>query len=267
MGRHIIVADVHGCLVELVALLHKLRGPLDGDVLIFVGDLVDKGPESAGVVKLARILREKGHEVVFIEGNHEERHRRWRGHDAVQAKTGKPNPMSRTDEIEQITAGLSEADVAFLDTAVLMYRIPEHDTVVVHGGIMPDLEELPPDGAKLSDFKGKAKKAFGKLLRVRFIDPETGKMRVLGEHLPTDSFWAKIYDGRFGRVVFGHEAFKADEPIKFPHALGIDLGCVLGDKLTALVIHEDGSEEIVSVPAFEAYAGRVVGRLTPEQVV
>lgn len=264
--RYIIVGDVHGCLAELAALLQIVRVTTN-DVLVFTGDLVDKGPHSAGVVQLTRLLCEAGLEVVLVEGNHEERHARWRRHEAKRLETGKVNPMSRVDEIKAITDDLSEADVAFLDTAVLLYRIPEHNTVVVHAGIMPNMKELPSDGAKLSDYKGKAKRDVSKLLRVRFVDPLTGGMRVLGDHAPTDPYWAQLYGGWFGRVVFGHEAFKADEPIKFPSALGIDLGCVLGGKLVALVLNPDGTEEIMSVDSFGPYVEPLVGRFTPEYFV
>ena len=67
----IIVGDVHGCLVELDALLRKVRYT-HGDRLILVGDLVAKGPDSAGVVARARELGALG-----VRGNHDERVLSW----------------------------------------------------------------------------------------------------------------------------------------------------------------------------------------------
>ncbi|WP_139068857.1 metallophosphoesterase, partial [Hyphomonas sp. ND6WE1B] len=72
-----IIGDVHGALAPLLALITKLALGA-GDRLVFVGDLVDKGPEPAGVVRFVRQLSETApYEVILIEGNHEDRHRRY----------------------------------------------------------------------------------------------------------------------------------------------------------------------------------------------
>ena len=69
--RTILLGDVHGCLDELRDLLSLLALTRD-DVLVSLGDLVDKGPYSAEVVQHLRDLRYTGHNVVLVEGNHEE---------------------------------------------------------------------------------------------------------------------------------------------------------------------------------------------------
>jgi len=48
--RHIIIGDVHGMSEELALLMSDVR-PTSKDIVVFVGDLVDKGPDSAGVVR------------------------------------------------------------------------------------------------------------------------------------------------------------------------------------------------------------------------
>ena len=72
MGRYVI-GDVHGCIVELRHLIDAL--PLvDGDTVVFLGDYVDRGPDSHGVVSylLSLQARHKTIDFVFLKGNHED---------------------------------------------------------------------------------------------------------------------------------------------------------------------------------------------------
>ena len=252
--RHFIIGDVHGMLDELDALVVKLD-PEYGDVCVFVGDLVDKGPNPAGVVHSVKRLTEM-FKVVLVEGNHEDKHRRFRAHAARERETGKTNPMSdKGGRYSSLAADLTDQAVEFLESAVLFHRIPEHDLVVVHGGITPVMESLPPDGTRMKDLEGRDKKHFGTLLRTRYVDKDTGKMLSLGKQTPEDPFWADVYDGRFGTAVFGHEPFlDGDAVARFPHAVGVDLGAVFGGFLAALVVHEDGRQETVTVEASGKFA-------------
>jgi serine/threonine protein phosphatase 1 len=69
-GRLIAIGDVHGCGHALDALIDSIR-PTADDTLVFIGDMVDQGPETREV--LERIIELKSRcEVVLIEGNHEE---------------------------------------------------------------------------------------------------------------------------------------------------------------------------------------------------
>ncbi len=247
--RHFIIGDVHGMFAELDAMLVKLA-PQRDDVVVFVGDLVDKGPHPGAVVHYVKRLRRLC-KVVLVEGNHEDKHRRYRAHAARQQETGKTNPMPDKDgRYSSLAAQLTDQAVEFLESAVLFHRIPEHDLLVVHGGVTPSLKSLPPDGTRMMDLTGKDKKHFGTLLRARYVDKDTGKMLALGKQTPGDPFWADVYDGRFGTVVFGHEPFMdGDALARFPHAIGVDLGAVFGGFLAALVVDEDGRQETVTVEA------------------
>jgi diadenosine tetraphosphatase ApaH/serine/threonine PP2A family protein phosphatase len=252
--RHILVGDVHGCVRELDALLAKVD-PQAGDAFVFVGDLLDKGPDPAAVVRRVRELAER-FDVVLIEGNHEDKHRRFRAHVARHEATGKTNPMKDPHGVlASTTDALSDEDVAFLDAAVMFHRVPEHKLFVVHGGVSPAMVDLPADGTRSSDLKGKAKRLFTQMQRVRFVD-EAGKMVPLDKIDETvHDHWAAVYDGRFGKVVYGHEPYMdAKGPVEARHAAGIDLGCVFGGRLAALVVHADGSEEVVTQEAFAKYA-------------
>jgi hypothetical protein len=245
MTRTIIIGDVHGCANELRALITKV-GAWPGDHVVSVGDLLDKGPDSAGAVKVLRHLRDQGVRVTLVRGNHEESHERLRKNDA----TGKPNPMTRVDELRKVADTLSTEDVAFLETAVPVLHIPEHGAVVVHGGVLPTHTELPSDWSGVSS---KVRRDLEKVYRVRFVTPE-GKMVALGEETDADRFWADLYDGRFGHVFFGHEPFhKSSQPVSFPHATGLDLGAVHGNLLAAAVLDSSGVQ-FVTVPAAKVFA-------------
>jgi len=245
MGKHFIVGDVHGMAVELDALITTLN-PSTDDTVIFVGDLVDKGDDSAGVVRFVRELA-KTHNVVVVEGNHEDKHRRFRTNLVARPEVA-AKMAERQAELAEITDALSPEDVAFLDAAVPFHRISEHGILVVHGGIPANMDTFPATVEEARSLGGKRKRAFQHILRTRHVHHETGKMVQLGAETEADPFWAETFDGRFGHVVFGHEPFM-DGPGLFPHATGVDTGAVFGGRLTAMVVDEDGSRSFVSVPS------------------
>jgi len=289
--RTIILGDVHGMLVELKDLMAAAGLSLAARV-VFVGDLVDKGPDSCGVVAFARSLREQGVEVVLAQGNHEEKHARFRKAFAAAGEKGVQKFKGR-EEMQAITEGLSTEDVAFLDSAVPFHRIPEHNAVVVHGGILPIWEELDatdkgivsrllrvrhvtgrPFTKLVVEYSGHDDFDFGdwhlpdgsiinvpgfkeQLIR-RSVRPK-GSFISLGQETNEDPFWADVYgtDGRgprFGHVYFGHSPFIGSEPARFPHATGLDTGAVFGGSLTAAVLEVGQEPRFVSVPASGKFA-------------
>jgi predicted MPP superfamily phosphohydrolase len=83
LRRYHFIGDVHGMKGALDALMDALA-PQAGDVAVFLGDLVDRGPDSPGVVRAVRDMAENAaFDVVLIEGNHEELHRRCRSESPV----------------------------------------------------------------------------------------------------------------------------------------------------------------------------------------
>jgi serine/threonine protein phosphatase 1 len=244
--RTFIIGDVHGCAVELDLLLAKLS-PQEGDSVIFVGDLVDKGPESARVVRtVSELSKSDTFDVVLVEGNHEEKHKRFRKNLVLQPDVAE-RMVKRSPHLAEITDELSDEDIAFLETAVFFHRVPEHGVLVIHGGIPDDVIKFPSE-EEAAAAGGKLKRMLTKTQRTRFLTSDTGKFVVLGEENEGDPFWAETHDGRFGHVVFGHEPF-LDGPKVFPHATSIDTGVVKGGSLTALVIEPTGERSFVSVPA------------------
>ncbi len=70
-GRTLAIGDVHGCSTALDALL-ALVAPTSSDVLVFLGDLVDKGPDSRGVIERLLALQHAVARLVLVLGNHDE---------------------------------------------------------------------------------------------------------------------------------------------------------------------------------------------------
>lgn len=241
--RKIFIGDVHGCLEELQALVEKVAITAQDEV-VFVGDLLDKGPDSLGVVRFVRELA-KSFQVVLVKGNHEWKHERFR-------KRRADTTMTVSQEIVYITDLLCPEDIEFLESGLGYHRTGDY--LVVHGGIPATLDALPTP-PNMVGISAKVRGIFEKLFMTRYISAETGKMLSLGTQGPNDPFWTALYDGRFGRVVFGHEAF-LEGPQITPHAIGIDTGCVFGGSLTALVV-EEGVESFVSVPAKNTWAQRI----------
>jgi diadenosine tetraphosphatase ApaH/serine/threonine PP2A family protein phosphatase len=261
MSRTIFIGDVHGCLGELEALVGRLNLDL-GDRLIFVGDLVDKGPDSLGVLRFVRVLTETYEGSVVVSGNHEEKASRF-------AKRGKwVEPWA-----EQATA----EDWAFIDAMPLTWNDPELNVRVVHGGIFPALLQKHPDvweriearGDKWQKGGGKVMSRARRMLRIRYVGgpqrPEgvkgevpPGEMLELGTNVEGDPFWAETYEGPM--VIYGHSPWLDGQVRRDPCALGIDTGCVFGGKLTAVVMEPGGpSYGTVSVDAQKQHAKPLEG--------
>ena len=231
-----IIGDVHGCLEELKTLL----GKLEGHQLVFVGDLVDKGPDSLGVLRLVRSLPD----AIVVSGNHEEKASR---------------QMKRGIAIEPWCEQATEEDWAYIDAMPLTWA--NGHVRVVHGGIFPALLEKHPDVFEKIEARGNAwRKGGGKamnrarrMLRIRFVN-EAGDMLALHENGPDDPFWADVYDGSQGFVVYGHSPWQDGQVRRAEHALGIDTACVFGGRLTAAIVDGDKPISMVSVPALKRYA-------------
>lgn len=245
VGRTIIVGDVHGCLGELDALLEGVA-LAPSDRLVFVGDLVDRGPDSVGVIRRVRELFARHPGSVCVAGNHEEKALRFR----ERAKKNEPWCTSASDE-----------DWAFLDGLPLVARLPDLGALVVHGGLYPrffekhgEIGEVPSDWRKGGDKRLERMRRF---LRIRTVS-EAGEMVALGSETPTSVHWSTRYDGREGYCFFGHDPqLDPAVPLRAPHALGLDTGCCFGGALTAALI-EPGSDvraaTFVSVAARSRYA-------------
>ena len=227
----IIIGDVHGCLLELNQLLLELA-PTEHDHLIFIGDLIDRGPDSAGVVERVVELSVR-HRVSLILGNHEEKFLRYRRHRA--AGKGVERQMLGTEEFPMLMERLQSIHFEFLENAYYTLHLPEYRTLLVHGGIPGQVKFPLPATYRYGEHAPRDYPGLDLLTKTRFLD-ENGSFVALNEQKPQDQFWAETYDGRYGHVVFGHEPFMEAAPKEFPFATGVDTGCVYGGKLSALVL-------------------------------
>jgi hypothetical protein len=231
--------------------------PIPGDRIIFVGDLVDKGLESLSTLRYVRMLVSQLPGSVVVSGNHEEKASR-------QAKRGIFG--------ERWTEEATESDWAFIAAMPLTWYDPALNVRVVHGGIFPALLEKHPDvfekiearGDKWRKGGGKVMNRARRMLRVRHVGgthrpPEAKQgpgafldLESIGED---DPFWADVYDGRNGFVIYGHSPWLDGKVRRSDYTLGIDTACVFGGRLTAAVVdNEGGPITTVSVDAARRYA-------------
>lgn len=216
--RHIVVGDVHGCLDELEKLARSVS-LTKADTLCFVGDLVAKGPDSAGVLDFAR---EAG--ALAVRGNHDEYVIRWK--EAIDAGISPPKIGKSAQEV---VGTLSEAQFAWLADRPYSLRITD-DVAIVHGGLMPNVTF---DAQQVEH-----------LLTLRSIRDDGTPSDRAAEGRP----WASLWRGN-PFVVFGHDAVRGLQD--YTHALGLDTGCVYGNRLTAYIVEE---KRLASVPAKRVYA-------------
>jgi hypothetical protein len=229
--RTIIIGDVHGCIDELKALINQLQLNLD-DRLFFIGDLINKGPDSVGVVQYLFALS-KTYSISLILGNHEEKFLRYLQHKQTNSKA--LATMKITPDFELLAQNLKTDEIEFLKQSFYNYYLEQLDLVLVHGGITKNCKV---DFRINSPYNSEKRNSELELLtKTRFLD-SNGKFVSLGSENQTTPFWADVYDGSHGKVVFGHQSFMQNSPRYFPHAIGIDMGCVYGGYLTALIISD-----------------------------
>jgi serine/threonine protein phosphatase 1 len=196
------VGDIHGCLDLLAELLARIEADANGrrHRLVFIGDYIDRGEDSAGVIRTLRKLQEeRGSDVVCLKGNHEDLYlksfdrpevlRNWiyNGGDAMLASFG----AASLDEVpEDVTAWIASCPVSFEDER----------RYFVHAGLRPG--------------------------------------RLLDEQSEYDRLWIRdeflVGDHDFGKfVVHGHTPRPDGRPDLRRHRLNLDTAAVYGGRLTA----------------------------------
>jgi serine/threonine protein phosphatase 1 len=197
------VGDIHGCYDKLAAMMKVLPWDKDnGDLLLFIGDYIDRGPRSRDVLDLLVDLESKGGEFVFLKGNHE--------------KMLLDYYIQQKDQMLYVANGGAETIASYVEGAIgrKAFVLPEehlefllslktyHETdeyIFVHAGLrdgIPVEEQFEED-----------------LLWIR------------EEFIYSTYDWSK-------RVIFGHTALET--PFVTPGKIGIDTGAVYGNKLTAV---------------------------------
>ena len=236
-GPFDIIGDVHGCYEELVELLTKLGygvakradSPLGrhpaGRKVIFLGDLVDRGPRTPEVLQLVMSMVEAD-SAYCVQGNHEQKLMRKLAGRNVQITHGLGETL---EQLESTTEDFKERIPDFLENLVSHYMFDDGKLVVSHAGLKEELQG----------------RASGQVRDFCLYGETTGETDEFG--LPVRYNWAADYRGK-ATVVYGHTPVPETEWLN--RTLCIDTGCVFGGKLTALRYPD---MEIVQVSAKRTY--------------
>jgi serine/threonine protein phosphatase 1 len=193
-GRWLAVGDIHGCLEPLAELMEQVK-PTAADRVVFLGDYVDRGPASAGVIDYLIEFAAAFPETVFLRGNHEQMFLDYLGGQdpAMFLINGGRQTLDsyRAHGVWPIPSGHRR----FLDS--LQYYFESEYHIFVHAGLRPGVPL-----AEQTDFD---------MLWIRH------------EFLESDFDWGKP-------VVYGHTPLK--EPELGERRIGVDTGCVYGRRLT-----------------------------------
>ena len=237
-GPFDVIGDVHGCRAELEQLLERLGYAIDRDGAglpvtashptrraVFLGDLVDRGPDTPGVLRLVMGMVAAG-TALCVPGNHEAK--------LLKALRGKNVKRSHglDASMEQLEAEPAQfrAEVEqFIDGLISHYVLDGGRLVVAHAGL-------------IERYQGRAS---GRVREFCLYGQTTGETDEYG--LPVRYPWAQEYRGR-ALVLYGHTPVPETEWVN--NTLCLDTGCVFGGRLTALNYPE---RTLVCVPAARVY--------------
>ncbi|MFZ5448982.1 MAG: metallophosphoesterase family protein [Thermodesulfobacteriota bacterium] len=208
-GNLYAIGDIHGSLESLERLLEKIKPDLQRDRLLFVGDYIDRGPSSKGVVDY--IIRLKNlappEQIICLKGNHEAMFL-----DFLQGQERELflfNGGLATledywgdDWVDRENLALPPDHRQFYQDLMLHYETADY--IFVHGGLKP--------GVALAD------------------QQEEDLLWIRGEFITSMEDFGR-------RVIFGHTPFR--QPLLMPNKIGIDTGAVYGNFLTALKLPEE----------------------------
>jgi protein phosphatase len=235
-GPFDLIGDIHGCFDELYTLLIKLGYQIkkhsqyqvthtQNRKIIFVGDLVDRGPKTPEVLRLVMDVVESG--IGFcVNGNHDDKlKRKLEGRD-VKVAHGLAESLA---QLENESQEFKDKIVKFLDGLISHYVFDQGKLAVAHAGLK---EEYIGRGSQ-------------RIREFCMYGETTGEVDEFG--LPVRYPWAKDYRGKT-MIVYGHTPIP--EPEWVNNTINIDTGCVFGGKLTALRYPE---KELVFVEAEQIY--------------
>lgn len=211
-GRLIVIGDVHGCLSELQSLVRQID-PRPEDRVILVGDLVNRGPDSAGVIDFAI-----EHRLRSVMGNHELR--------LLQARKNPKKAELKAYDADTM-AQLKKRHWRYIEAMPTTLYYPEWNVIVAHGGFLPGTpwwKQKVDVVSRLQVITAKGKPA------KRSDDPQ-------GQP------WGQTWKGP-ELVIYGHTP--RPDPEIDAYAIGIDTGCAYGNCLTACILP---GRKIVQVPA------------------
>ncbi len=241
-GPFDLIGDVHGCFEELRALKGILGyrisagadaagrpdyrvTPPPGRKAVFVGDLVDRGPDSVGVLRLVMGMVRDG-AALCVAGNHDDKlMRKLKGNDVMVAH-GLAETLA---QLEPESEEFKERVRVFLEELPSHYVLDGGRLVVAHGGLK-------------EHYHGRVSKRVREFALYGGVNGETDEFG-----LPVRLDWAAEYRGT-AAVVYGHTPVVQPEWVN--GTIDIDAGCVFGGRLAALRWPE---KELHSVAAARVY--------------
>lgn len=240
-GPFDIIGDVHGCADELQELLRRLGYEVGwagegrkrtvnvsaphGRKVVFVGDLVDRGPMVPDTLRIAMSMARAGTAYV-VQGNHERKVGRWLEGRNVKIAHGLQQTI---DQLASDGGDLRRDLPEFLDSLRSHYWLDGGRLAVAHAGLK---EEMIGRGS-------------GAVREFALYGETTGEIDEFG--LPVRADWAAGYRGNTA-VVYGHTPVPEAQWVN--NTLCVDTGCVFGGKLTALRWPE---KTLVDVPARQVW--------------
>ena len=222
--RTILIGDVHGCIDEFDELLKTLSYSAATDRIILLGDLINRGPDSIGVIRRSRELN-----LESVMGNHEHKFLKW------QRSNYKPKKSLYTQ--------FNNKDIEYMSKMPTYIEI--NNGLAVHAGLKPGIPV--------------SKQSKDDLLYLRYFDDlgnfvSLKTIEQIGKEKAGAYFWTECWTGP-SSVIYGHSVnsltHPAMEEVK-PNVFcyGLDTGCCFGGRLTALVWE---SKEVVQVNAKQNY--------------
>ncbi|WP_019631305.1 polynucleotide kinase-phosphatase [Actinomadura atramentaria] len=238
-GPFDVIGDVHGCRAELEDLLTALGYAIERDAAgracgarhpggrtaVFVGDLVDRGPDTPGVLRLVMGMVAAG-DALCVSGNHEAKLVRALRGRRVRATHGLAESL---EQLAREDEDFRAAALAFMNGLISHYVLDGGRLVVAHAG----LKEA---------YHGRAS---GRVRSFALYGDTTGETDEYG--LPVRYPWAREYRGA-ATVVYGHTPVPAAEWVN--NTICLDTGVVFGGKITALRYPE---RELVDRPARQVW--------------
>lgn len=234
-----IIGDVHGCFAELTELLTQLGYSLDdapfptsahhpsGRTAVFVGDLTDRGPESAAVLRLVMGMVTAG-DALVVRGNHDDKLARALAGNDVSFSHGLSETMEELAALND--PGFVEEARQFLESLPFYLLLDGGRLIVVHAG-------LKEHHVGRTDGRVRAMALYGDTTGAR-----------TAEGYPVRRSWELEYTGE-AMIIYGHTP--VSEAVWINNTMCIDTACVFGGSLTALRYPE---QTLVQVPAAQAWA-------------
>lgn len=194
------IGDIHGCMDKLLSLMDNIRLRAETDTLVFLGDYIDRGPNSYEVVEYLIELQAKYPKTIFLKGNHEEMLEKYlEGPDRYTYLVNGGQITLENYLIRQKPPEppIPETHLNFFNSLYSYYETDQY--IFVHAGLR---EHVPLEDQSLDDLFW---------IREGFIESRAD----------------------FGKqIIFGHTPFP--EPLVHPNKIGIDTGAVYGNYLTCV---------------------------------